>query len=382
LKINGLKMWLILFILTLCLQNVNIITFSNFSLKLCHIVSLVFIFYLKGNYTMRFPSMKIMVFYFIIFFVSLLSYKSFGMGSLLFNYIFGFYILLILFNLKYELSKDEFYDILQKVSWIVLIIVILNAILNYQTIIRFLRNPYGHPEYNFIFAGGPNLEATWTSMLGIFSGKTNKKYIFVFLTAILSALLASRVGIIINILVLLYFLIQEKNGLKKILTFCIVILILFLLAIKTNIFSYILSRFSQTGYDSGSMGRKRMWSLFWPTLKQHPFGVGIGNSIKALERYSNLTFYENNLHNLIMQMFIELGVLGGLYYIYLIFAYFIECIKHKELSPYSMFLGIYIIIGTLQFRGGDSLFFVILGIYLIIDHNYKNKKRIIERTGE
>ena len=366
-KIKNLKFWMTIILVSMCLQNVNIVSFSSFSLKLYHLLSLILIFAVKSSDNKyRFPPFIIIIFYFIIFIVTLLSASTYGISSLLFNYIFGFYIMFMLLNTSNLISNSEYEDVLKNVAWIVLIIVLLNCALNYQVILSFFKSPYGHPTYSFIFAGGANLEASWVSMMALFSGKTQKKYVYVLLTFIFSALLASRVGIIVNVLVLLYFFSQEKFGMKKILIIFFSFLIFMLLIYKTNILSYITSRFSQTGTDPGSIGRKKMWDLFFPVLSENLSGVGIGNSIQALRNYSLINFTENNMHNLIMQMFIELGLVGGCFYLFLILVFFYACYKNKEYSPVAIFLMVYIIVGCLQFRGGDALFFVILSIFLIL----------------
>lgn len=358
------NIFLIIFAISLCLQKIDIVSFSGFSLKLCHLLSLLFVFFVDFRKKIKLPSFKIFIFYFILILVSLINFNKYGIGSLLLNYIFGLYIIICLLNFKYDITKKEIDHILKSFSWIILSIVLLNCLINYKVILDFFSNPYGHPVYDFIFSGGANLEASWISMIGLFSGNDKRKYIYLIFTTIFSALLASRAGLIINILIFLYYLIFEKKN-NKIFILLFISLIGLYFLVTTNIFDYIFSRFSQTGSDPGSLGRLRMWELFWPVLRKNPLGVGIGNSINALELYSGMQFYENNMHNLFMQMFIDLGIFGGLYYMFLFVYFFIFCLKRKIFSSFSAFIAIYLVVGCLQFRGGDGLFFFVLGFLLI-----------------
>ena len=59
------------------------------------------------------------------------------------------------------------YKMLRVVSIIMLLLVLIKAIVNYNIIIEFIMSPYGHPILPW-FYGEANLEATWISLSIVF----------------------------------------------------------------------------------------------------------------------------------------------------------------------------------------------------------------------
>ena len=96
----------------------------------------------------------------------------------------------------------------------------------------------------------------------------------------------------------------------------------------------------------------------------YPFGVGLGNAIIAMSKVTGLQFGENNLHFLLAQMFVDIGVIGGIFYTALWLKFIRVEVKSKFNSVFAIILGLYFIISFIQFSGGESFFFCILGIYL------------------
>lgn len=70
------------------------------------------------------------------------------------------------------------------------------------------------------------------------------------------------------------------------------------------------------------------------------------------------------MHNLFMQMFVELGWLGGLYYLNIVAAFFIKQWKQVGNNAFIGMMYAYIFMSLFQFRGGEPLIFFVLEVYL------------------
>ena len=79
---------------------------------------------------------------------------------------------------------------------------------------------------------------------------------------------------------------------------------------------------------------------------------------------SGHSFNESNLHFLVAQMFLDTGIIGGIAYLYLWIKFLITEFKYKFNLRISLLLLIYFILSFIQFSGGETFFFCILGIYL------------------
>ena len=148
--------------------------------------------------------------------------------------------------------------------------------------------------------------------------------------------------------------------------FLVVILFsLLFIANKNGLFDYIFERFAMTGEDAGSVGRINMWQYASELIRTNPLGVGIGNSIKALERLTGIDYSEGNFHNVYMQMFIDLGWLGGIAYLSIVIGFVIKQFKNLFKNPLVAMLDVYVIVSLVQFKGGDSIIFFVLGAFLV-----------------
>lgn len=369
-EIKFIEILFFLLILSCCFQNLSIITINNsFSFKLSHFISLLFFPILIRKGKISLPNKLILFFVSYIFILSLVMSFKYGLNSLFLNYLFGMYILIIICTLGRKIELFQWQKIIRSVAWIVLIFIYIKLLKNFNVVLLFLRQPWGHPMIDTFFGGGVNLEATWIALLG-FSMKNDKKgFLYFLLSLVISALYASRVGIIANVLLFIYIFLYHKIctrlSKKKIFFLFVAAVIVAVIIFNMSIFDYVISRFIDTGNDAGSLGRLSMWKYVIPALKNNPLGYGIGNSIKAIETVSCLSFNEDNVHNLLLQMILDLGLIGVLYYLVLMFLLVKISIKSFFSDPFVAFLASYFFLSIFQFRGGDSLMFVVLGIFLI-----------------
>lgn len=364
---------LFLLVLLSCFQNLILVELSAFSLKVFHVYALIFALLMLLHKQVKFPTAKLLIYYLYIVLLSLIMSTKWGIGGLIVNYTFGLYLISIFctFGQKFELK--DFLGMFQKVAWVMLFAVSVNIAMQYKQLVYFFNNTWmGHPSINTIWGGGVNLEATWLALLG-FSFLGNKfKWIYISVSTLIASLLASRVGILIDVMCLVWIIIAEntsRDAVKTILRILTVALFAFLiLAIvaKTGAFDIVLDRFKDVGNDSGSVGRQKMWDYAFETMEHNPLGVGIGNAIKALSEIAGMQYSENNLHNLYMQNIIELGFIGGIWYICIVLGFVKKEFKNLFKNPFVAMLFVYILMSFLQFRGGEPLVFSIIGVYLCL----------------
>lgn len=376
-KIKFIEILFFILILSCCFQNLSIITINNsFSFKLSHFISLLFIPILIKNGKIILPNKLILFFLSYIFILSLVMSYNYGLNSLFLNYLFGMYILIVVCTLGRKIELYKWKKIIKNVAWIVLILIYIKLLKNFDIILLFFQQPWGHPMIDTFFGGGVNLEATWIALLGFSMSNNKKGFLYFVLSLVISALYASRVGIIANVLLFAYIFLHHKVSVKlsrkKILFLFIAAVIAVIIICNMSIFDYVILRFVDTGNDAGSLGRLSMWKYVIPAIKNNPLGYGIGNSIKAIELVSGLSFGEDNVHNLFLQMTLDLGFIGILYYLILMFFLVKKSIKHFFSDPFVAFLASYFFLSIFQFRGGDSLMFIVLGIYL----NELNSKQV------
>lgn len=116
--------------------------------------------------------------------------------------------------------------------------------------------------------------------------------------------------------------------------------------------------------DAGNAGRIRMWTYALETSKAYPFGCGVGNCMKALSGVAGFAYGEDNIHNVYLQNLIDCGWLGGAAYLALVVRFFWMEKKKLLHDPFVAALFTYCGASLLQFRGGDTLAFLLLGMYL------------------
>lgn len=327
------------------------------------------------------PYSNLLIYCIYIFIHALICAPIWGIDKVLFKYIFGFLIMAIFYTFGKKNSIDDWLLIFKRASIIIIIFVYLNLFYQYDKILYFISNIawMNHPVVSTLTSGGVNLEATWIALLSISFSKHKSKWIYWCFSVLLSGIYASRVGLIINILCMMYFLyksITSKNFTAVI--FIVMFLLLFsIVCIKFGILEHVFSRLNNLTSDTGSIGRLNMWKHVLNVIERHPMGVGIGNSNLALEKMSGTSYAENNLHNLIFQMFCDLGIIGGLWYIGIISVFTAKEYKKINSNPFVVMLFIYIIAGFIQFKGGEAIMICILSVYLCTNNeniDYKKTK--------
>ena len=357
-----------LLILLSCFQNIIIYKLdSGTSLKLFHIFSLVFIFIMIIYKRCVLPNKLLLLYFAFATIFTLIHIPKWGFDGLYLNYLFGAYVLVIFYSLGTSITLDEWLRIFTMVATTIIIAVYIKIVINIDAILFYFNNSWsGHPMIETFFGGGVNLEATWIALFNFAFLKSKIKLPYLFLSLLLSALYTSRVGFIINmmyIFFLFFMTIKEKNILSVFIPI-LSLFFIFFIVYNMGIFDVLLNRFTSIGSDAGSVGRLRMWKYALETTYKYPFGCGLGNSIVALRSVSGLSYVDGNMHNVYMQNFVDLGWIGGCFYIIIIIGFIIKEFKNIFTNPFVAILFVYIMCSMLQFAGGEPIIFCILGVYL------------------
>lgn len=356
-----------------CFQNLTLASIgSGASLKWVHVFSLVFLPFLCRKKELR-VNRPVLLYVAYAAAVSLLHRSEFGVNSLLLNYIFGLYLVVLCANFGADLSKDDWLDIVSGAASILMIVILIKNLIYYQGFLDYLRKErMAHPwGVKMIIGGGANIESSWLGLLAFFFCRSRWKWLYAGANLMLSFLYGSRAGMLIAAAAILWLLLPQFKRLKErkvritVLVLCAALVAaLWGSGLLESLVLRSLSRFLHGMEDAGNAGRIRMWTYALETSKAYPFGCGVGNCMKALSGVAGFAYGEDNIHNVYLQNLIDCGWLGGAAYLALVVR-FLWMEKKKLLhDPFVAALFTYCGASLLQFRGGDTLAFLLLGMYL------------------
>jgi hypothetical protein len=211
----------------------------------------------------------------------------------------------------------------------------------------------------FLATGGRNLEVTFLSILVLLNVK-NKIFPFaVFVLGVTSALFLSRIGFIGFLLSIFAYMKAKDKGF--IFLFLPIVLILSLLTFGDQLLE-VVSRFGirqeLVYYDSG-VGRLSLWSDALDVLKNKYWGVGVGNAALYLNQNFYAGFKEDNIHNIYLTYFVEMGILFGFLFNMVIFKTYLVCIISKLDEIWMM--SFLIICGAVEMTGYNTYFWFLIG---------------------
>lgn len=265
------------------------------------------------------------------------------------------------------ITRERAIRALRLASAAFIVAVVIKAALNVDAFIRFYANPQGHPILNTFSVGGANLEATWVALATIFFIGSAWFLPYALLAAGISMLYASRVGVVIVVLALLIAAVRlavsrreagaaRGNALKMVAVLAVIGgLSVVAVAQYGDGLSYVAQRFQNIGDEPGSLGRLTLWRGGAAVFVRHPFGVGQGNALPALEHEIGATVPENNLHNLYLQHLVETGVPGLAVYLAFGFITWWRFARGRYQDPLLAYVLCYLVISSIQFSGGDPI---------------------------
>lgn len=387
-KWESLRVLLVLFMSFALMP--DIISIAGHSLKAMYWMFAGLILFVISKKKVQAPPRGITMFFTYIVFISLIMASFWGIDRLFVNYCFGFVVIVLIMTLGDKYSEDEWLVMFQKV-WLLLITgVCINNVFQSYRFAEYVRDRLDHPYITTTVIGGVNIEATWVAILVLAFLKDKKRWIPLTISVLISLVYASRVGIIANALIAFTFVYgripnetKKKIANRRIVFTALGIIGIITIAAKSansGMMLSVLSRFKDIGHDPGSLGRFAMWMYVPAAVRKYPLGVGLGNAIPAIETVSPLIYTEDNIHNIFLQMFCEIGVLGGIAYITIWVIFFLKEYRKLMYSPISNMLAIYVILCMFQFRGGETIFFCLVGIYFVLRKKKRMNKNMFENS--
>jgi len=311
-----------------------------------------------------------MILYFVVVgATALLASLRFGPQAAIVNTIFAAYAATIGASAGHLAGQATAVRALRFASIVVLAAVLAKAVIFLPEIIRFFASPFGHPIIPTFFGGGPNLEATWVAMAGVFLIGSRLFLPYMAGSALVCAAYASRSGFIVVALVVAASVVGTlfrggANVRKLLLPIAIAGISIGGVSVARGVdgADYIAQRFQSIGDDPGSTGRLTLWMGGAQVFQAHPFGVGLGNAVPQLERAIGASVTEDNLHNQYLQHLVETGVQGFIAYLLLVGFAVRRLFASRLRDPMLLYVGIYFLLAMLQFRGAEALLWFVYGL--------------------
>jgi putative inorganic carbon (HCO3(-)) transporter len=311
-----------------------------------------------------------MILYFVVVgATALLASLRYGPQAAIVNTVFAAYAATIGASAGHLAGPGTTLRALRFASIVVLAAVLAKAWIFLPEIIRFFASPFGHPIIPTFFGGGPNLEATWVAMAGVFLIGSRLFIPYMAGSALICAAYASRSAFIVVALVVAASVAGTlfrggASARKLLLPLAIAGISVGGVAVARGVdgADYIAQRFQSIGDDPGSTGRLTLWTGGAMVFQAHPFGVGLGNAVPQLERAIGASVTEDNLHNQYLQHLVETGVQGFIAYLLLVGFAVRRLFASRLRDPLLLYVGIYFLLAMLQFRGAEALLWFVYGL--------------------
>lgn len=355
---------IVLLFISLNLQSLTLYTFGEQGIKLFHLISLLLspVFFYKLRTRLREPPREIIVFGGVILCASLLAAPSFGLNGLFINYVYAFFIFLMAMTLFTSATRLKLS--LAFAVWGIIISVYIKLGYYWDSIRDYLANPYAHPELVWFYGGGSNLEATWVVINGALLRSNRSFWPYWLLSFSLATLYASRVAML---LAAVLALIQIWSYGKRQMIWLLLLIPFGIVGVGGLVYSvnpYALQRFFQIGEDVGSATRLEMWRSSGQAILYWPLGYGAGNGIEAAERISNTHFLEDNVHNYLLQVTLDFGILGLIAWLFVIVYILRHFLGLRFADPLGTYVVLYLVGSLVQFRGAEPLFWFVMGLFV------------------
>lgn len=131
---QGIKGMLFVFVLLACFQNVQLLSISEYAaLKPVHLFSLLFLPLLFRKKEVKINRILLVYLAYLVV-VSLANLQKFGLHSLLLNYLFGLYIVVLCANCGEVLSQDDWLGIICGAASILIIAVLVKMLSAMRTL--------------------------------------------------------------------------------------------------------------------------------------------------------------------------------------------------------------------------------------------------------
>lgn len=378
--------------------------------SLCYVFSVLFLPYLLLNIKeLIFPPWYITFLWLYVVAFAGVRLKQYGISKSILHWLFGFYLLVIVLNVNKKLKKEDWLHILEIGACVFAVIHFLYMLWNHDIVWALICGNFrGNPNGVYAFQlpsltrGGRNLDCTWLG-LGAFFLKGKKKAFYITYAILYAFFGASRVGVISICLAIVWSLIYDplykmtKTNCKW---YCLYASVLLIVLFGSGTAQTFLARMSISvpapaqcieGFEESTggqndlpvsvqefteqmlSGRAAMWKRVPQMFADNPMGYGVGNALRVMRLEYGFQGKEDVIHNVFLQWTLDEGVIGGVWYLGLLFAFLYNQWKKRPkffTSPYEGYFFTYFVLSLVQFHGGEALMIFVLGCYLI-DSNVK-----------
>lgn len=220
------------------------------------------------------------------------------------------------------------------------------------------------PDIPLLFPGGVNIEATLLALGAAFHIGRRTFAPYWLGAAVISVLYLSRASTIAVFVLLAVAANGSARSARhrwrnRLTTAALGLLVLCaLLALADQFF---LDRFMSVGHDSSSNTRLQMIRAAPELLAHRPYGWGAGNAVPAAESMIG-EVRAGNLHNLFAQAAVDYGLIGLGLLIVVFKSEFRSLIDVKRASKLRIFVGIYLLMGLVQFTPIDTALWLFAGL--------------------
>lgn len=362
---------LLILCISICFQNVTLFALGEAGIKPYHIITfaiLIVSFFVRKS-AWGFPDKLLLLASLLLMIISMINAFLFKLSAVTFNYVFFFLIIVTAYNFGYRLSEEGWTRLAQRAGYATLIVIACNMLINSSAIINFYSNPWsGHPALPSVFGGGVNLDASWLALFGVFFSRNTPGSIFLLGSLCVSVLLASRSGMIICLLSIIYvYIVRPRNVglLKK--TMWVVLCALVIGLFLVNYGDVVLDRFLAIGEEPGSQGRMDMWRFAPDAFASSPLiGYGAGNAVSGLEHVSGLEYSEGNIHNYFLQVLLDFGIMGFIPFALLVAKLLTFAARDGFQNRFAIYIICWLIGSFLQFRGADAMLGFFVGAFFAV----------------
>lgn len=390
---------------------------GNIPASACYFFSVVFAPWLISNLrNIRLPHWSVLGLFLLVYVVAAIRSPRYGLSKSILHWVFGLYLIVIVINVGADFSKEMWLKLLETGACIFLIMHIGLLLMNSETV-AWLIHGYYTGELGGTYAaklpsltrGGRNLDATWLALGGFFV--TGKKKTWYITYCILFAFLgSSRVGLIASTLLVIWTLIYDRQYCltkKRIKWYVMYAALMAILLLWSGLAEAGLGRFSallprrvttetvqveeipkKDGNQTSKVdetkeevatpsketnervveflsGRAAMWSRFPRMFCDNPFGYGVGNALRVMRLDYGFTGYEDIMHNVFLQLALDEGFVGCLWFSGLVICFLYGQRKEWFRSPYAVYFLTYLILAMVQFHGGEALMQFTMAVLLL-----------------
>ncbi|MCP1641860.1 O-antigen ligase [Pseudomonas citronellolis] len=307
---------------------------------------------------------------------ALLLFSTFATFNIIANWRFGFnfesiriVIAALAFFTGYSLARsktsDKISSYFNTAGIIALIAIIVRFLIYPVASVQLLQgNRNFLIDYPALTTGGHNIEATYLVFLAILTSNRKISIALLILTTILSIMYMSRVGLILIFLVsamAIYRRASITSFICIIATFALVTPLL-LATISPKTFERFTNIQQEIEYGDEGIGRLGLFNGATILIKNNIFGYGVGNTIPAMEEATGLSYKENNVHNIYLQILLDLGIISFTSFTLFSIWIFYNAIRTKFHNKFLVLSSAYLLIGLIQFTGLDALGWLCIGL--------------------